>query len=78
MANEIVPAAAKEFPTFRAGIVNRRTKKVRVWWLWDGENEWKVNELSREQRSFPIRGIWNDTLLIERIESGWTADAEDI
>lgn len=78
VANEIVPAAAKEFPTFRAGVVDPQTKKVGVWWLWDGENEWKVNVLSREQRSFPIRGIWNDTLLIERIDSGWTADAEDV
>ena len=42
-----------------------------IWWLWDGEKEWKVGTLSPEMRAFPILGIVNDTALIEMIEAGW-------
>jgi len=67
-----VPDFAKPFPLFRSGVVDPATRKVKVWWLWDGEKEWKVGDITLEQRKLPLRGIWNDTLLIERIESGWT------
>ncbi|MCG7564632.1 hypothetical protein [Pseudoalteromonas sp. McH1-42] len=66
-----------EFPVFRAGVVDPSTGKVAVWWLWDGQNEEKVGKLSSEQRKLPIRGVWNDTLLIERIESGWTPETDN-
>lgn len=71
VARDAVPPEAAEFPVFRAGVVDPTTGKVAVWWLWDGEREWRVGTLSDEQRSLPIRGVWNDTLLIERILAGW-------
>jgi hypothetical protein len=74
--NVAVPLEAQSFPTFRAGMANPPTDKVKVWWLWDGEKEWRVGELTDEQRSLSIRGVWNDTLLIERIESGWTPETD--
>jgi YD repeat-containing protein len=37
-----------------------------------GEKEWKVGDITAEQRKLPLRGIWNDTLLVERIEAGWS------
>ena len=76
VANEPVPAEAQEFPVFRAGVVNPATGKVDVWWFWDGEREWRVGPISEEQRRMPIRGVWNDTLLIERIVSGWTPETD--
>lgn len=66
----------KPFPLFRNGVPDRKTKKVSVWWLWDGEKSWIVGELTAAQRKLPLRQIWNDTLLIERIESGWTPSTE--
>lgn len=60
----------KTFPIFRAGVANQ-SGVVEVWWLWDGENEERVGNLSPDQMKFPIRGAINDTLLIERICSGW-------
>jgi hypothetical protein len=60
------------FPIFRGGNADPKTKKVAVWWFWDGEKEWKVGAITPEQRQMPIIGVWNDTLLVERIESGWT------
>jgi len=72
VANSPVPEFAKAFPIFRAGIRDPAKPNVEVWWFWDGEKEWRVGDISPEQRKMPLRGIWNDTLLIERIESGWT------
>jgi hypothetical protein len=74
--NLTVPPDAKTFPIFRCGVVDPATRKVGVWWLWDGEKEWRVGDLSMEQRALSIRGVWNDTLLIERIESGWRPETD--
>ncbi|OHA83396.1 MAG: hypothetical protein A2937_03680 [Candidatus Yonathbacteria bacterium RIFCSPLOWO2_01_FULL_47_33b] len=76
VGNAPVPDFAKKFPTFRAGVADPATGKVTTWWLWDGEKEWRVGDLTPEQRKMPIRGIWNDTLLIERIESGWKPETD--
>jgi hypothetical protein len=72
VSNCPVPDFAKPFPLFRTGVEDPATRKVKVWWLWDGEKEWKVGDITTEQRKLSLRGIWNDTLLIERIEAGWT------
>lgn len=72
VGNLSVPNEFTRFPIFRAGVVDPSTGKVTTWWLWDGESEEKVGSLSEEQKHLPIRGVWNDTLLIERIESNWS------
>jgi hypothetical protein len=59
------------FPTFRAGVIDAQTGAVGTWWLWDGENEWRVGALSPHQRQFPVRGVMNDTALVERIVEEW-------
>ena len=66
------------FPLFRAGAVNPKTRKVDQWWLWDGEKEWPIGSLTAEQRRLPIRGCWNDTFLIDRIEEGWTPEKDNL
>ncbi len=71
-SQEIVPEPFRKFPIFRASHLTREGYKG-GWWLWDGEKEWYVGELTLEQRHYPIRAIWNDTLLIQRIEEGWTS-----
>lgn len=65
---------AKRFPTFRAGVEDPATGRVALWWLWDGQKEWRVGPLTAELRPLPIRDVWNDTLLKERILSGWTSE----
>ncbi|BET12083.1 hypothetical protein [Pandoraea sputorum] len=69
--NYKIPEHSVRSPIFRTGIVDPSTKKVESWWLWDGETEWEVGALTDELRKLPIRGAWNDTLLVERIEEGW-------
>lgn len=64
------------FPLFRNGNSDPKTKKVAAWWFWDGEKSWKVGEITPEQRKMPIRGVWNDTLLIQRIEEDWRPETD--
>ena len=72
-----VPTGVNEFPLFRAaGIPNPGTGEL-DWWLWDGSREWRVGSLTPDQRSLPIRSIWNEALLMDRIASGWRA-SEDV
>ena len=71
VGHEDVAPRNKPFPVFRNGIADPKTKKVSVWWFWDGEREWRVGNITPEQRSMPIVGVWNVAFLVERIESGW-------
>jgi hypothetical protein len=76
VANVPVPPHAQPFPLFRSGVPDPATGKVRVWWLWDGEREWRIGELTKEQRSLSILGVCNDAFLIERIEAAWTPETD--
>jgi len=71
VAEEPIPEWACPFPVFRQGNADANGH-VRIWFLWDGEREWRVGTLSEEQRKFPVMpGVWNNTLLVERIAEGW-------
>jgi hypothetical protein len=72
VGHENVALHNQPFPIFRNGIADPKTKKVAVWWFWDGQKEWKVGAITAEQRKMPIAAVWNDTMLVERIEGGWT------
>jgi hypothetical protein len=72
VSQQEVATQNKPFPLFRGGNPDPNTKRVAVWWFWDGEKEWKVGEITPEQRKMPLREIWNDTMLVKRIEAGWT------
>ncbi len=71
VGNLPIPEALRPFPLFRDGVADPKTKKVASWWLWDGEKEWQIGALTPDQRKLPIRSVWNDSILIERIEEGW-------
>ena len=73
VANEPIAARHMKFPTFRG-----RMSTDHPWWLWDGVKSWKVGSLTEKQLAeLPPSGVWNDTLLIQRIEQGWR-HADDI
>jgi hypothetical protein len=59
-----------EFPLFRAGVADE-FGKYRDWWLWDGNSEVRLGVLAPGQEELPIRGVINDTLLFQRVESIW-------
>ena len=74
--NQPVPPDAQVFPVFRNGIPDPKTRKVKIWWFWDGEKEWKVGNLTNEEKRMPILAIIGDELLVKRIESGWTPETD--
>jgi hypothetical protein len=71
VANEVIPDAKQAFPVFRSrAIIGDR---VGPWHIWDG----KVDRLARRRDRWTrhaVRAVWNDTLLINRIASGWSPD----
>jgi hypothetical protein len=69
-----IPDEFVSFPTFRAGVPSP-DGQIDTWWTWDGVNETYVGALTPEIAAMPSRGIINDTLLFERIESGWNDNA---
>jgi hypothetical protein len=71
-----VPVHGGEFPLFRAPGWRDRSGNVLDWWLWDGIKSWKIGELNPGQRKLPIQEVINDTLLLERIEQGWTPETD--
>jgi hypothetical protein len=77
VASEPIPKHSASFPIFRSFHRDPTGKRAGPWFLWDGLRDWRVETLSDEQlRNYPPRGIWNDTLLIERILAGWRHEHE--
>ena len=76
VANVPVPKQLSSFPIFRSGTPDPTTRKVQTWWLWDGEKEWRIGNLSPEQRSLPVRSIWTPKFLVGRIEEGWRPETD--
>lgn len=77
VASEPVPKHSASFPIFRSFHRDVTGKRAGPWFLWDGQREWSVEALTEEQlRDYPPCGIWNDTLLIERILAGWRHEHE--
>lgn len=66
-----VPPHEQPFPVFRGGVIDPRTKRVDVWWLWNGKREWRVGSLNSERMKLPLRVWMGAAALIERLESNW-------
>jgi len=71
VANEPIPQFAQQRPPMRKHGGIDADGKVLNWWIWDTKEEILVDQLNEEQRCYSIASIWNDTMLIERISSGW-------
>jgi hypothetical protein len=78
VAHESIPPSSGTMPLFRARGHIDRDGYVHDWRLWDGEKSVHIGKLSHEQRKLPIKELWNDTLLIERIEQEWTPEKEPL
>ncbi len=70
VANGAVPPAARTFPLMRAGA-HLPNGEVRAWWLFDGEREWRIPELTPEHAELSIVEIPNPALIRQRIAAGW-------
>lgn len=79
VGNVLVPKEAQAFPLFRVkGLIDKETKKARRWGLWDGEGRSTTlnRPLTEAEKCLPILGVINDTLLVERIETGWRSELD--
>ena len=77
VGNVQIPHDRQALPVFRSGMPPPGGGPIRNWWLWDGEREWQVGVLDPEQWKLPRSSIINDTLLVERIESGWRQEGAE-
>src|ERR1700722_6424743 len=59
VAHEQIAPENKPFPLFRNGIADPKTKKVSVWWFWDGQKEWRVGDSTPEYRKQTITTVWS-------------------
>ncbi|GAA5497653.1 hypothetical protein Rhal01_03853 [Rubritalea halochordaticola] len=63
-----LPEKLRDFPLFRSGTPNHKTGKVEVWWLWDGENDIRIGELSEEQKQLPRAGALDNEAMVIHLE----------
>lgn len=76
VTNLPVPEHAVEFPRFReAGFIDREGR-VLDWSIWDGKTSRRLERLTPDLERLPILAVWNDTLLIQRIEEEWTPEKD--
>jgi hypothetical protein len=78
VGNVSVPDRLADFPIFRSGTPDPNSKKVKAWWLWDGNKEWRVGTLTPEERRYPLLAVWTYPLLIERIEKRWKPENDPV
>ena len=72
VGHEDIALPNQTFPIFRGANEGPKATKVSVWWLWDGEKEWRYEgPLTPEFYKLPIDGVWNAEYLVHRIEEGW-------
>ena len=74
VAHEEVPEGSRDIPLLRSSMRYRDQSGRMIegdWWLWNGKEEWRIGQLPDELRGLSLKELWNDTLLIERIASGW-------
>lgn len=77
VGNFEVPEFAQKFPIFKnmKYLFKRPKPEEAEWSLWDGEKSWFVGKLSsEEQMKYPKKSAFNDTGLIEAIETGMSGD----
>lgn len=76
--NYPLPRDARAFPAFRiGGLPDPKTNAISRWSRWDGWASQPIAHMGREDWSLPPLETINDTLLIERIVSGWRPEHEE-
>ena len=76
VAGETIPASAQKLPTMRRPGARDVNGRVLNWWIRDSHGEKKIDKLNGEQKSYSLAVIWNNTILVERICSGWRPEME--
>ena len=81
VASKVVEVVAQSSPPkvpkrFRRPGEVHEDGTVETWVIEGGWRDIVKHELSDEERSIPIAGIWNHASLSERLASGWTPETD--
>jgi hypothetical protein len=74
VANEEIPEESRGLPMMRLSSSYRDKSGKIVEYdcrIWDGTELRNIGKLTNEYRHLSLLQVWNDTILIERIVSGW-------
>lgn len=71
-----VPARCAAFPLFRTDGGSLRNGKAPRWWFWDGERDWLIGQITREQRRMPLAEVLSETALVNRLVEQWTPESD--
>jgi hypothetical protein len=67
-----VPERYNKLPLFKSpGGRDWSTGAVKIWWLWQGGDDWREEPLAVEHYDLPDKALVGHTPLIEYIETGW-------
>lgn len=72
VGSAIIPESARQMPTMRMPGLRDASGRPESWWLWQDGEERRLPRLGPDERRLSIAAVVNDTLLIDRIISGWT------
>ena len=75
VAEEAIPVRSSRWPIFKQSTQLPGFKPR--WGFWDGERHWHKSSITRKERSFPELQIVNDTMLVEMIQTKYTAEDEE-
>jgi hypothetical protein len=74
--NLAVPSQFADFPLMRkAGLEPLGGGKL-DWWLWDGNEDWRIGPLTPDQRKLSIASVVNYTMLIHMIDTDWRPETD--
>ena len=71
-----IPQGSEKPAVMRRPGARAQDGRVKTWFINNGKSETLVTHLNEDQRDLSIMAIWNDTLLISRIESEWQPSHE--
>jgi len=68
-----IAQANAKFPIFKSTFLEEPSGETsNVWWLWNGEQEWRVESLTEFERNYPNKEIPSPDVFVSRIGNGWT------
>jgi hypothetical protein len=76
VGNTPVPGQYRDVPPMRLAGARLPGGKILNWWALEDGKEWRLGELTPEQRRWSIASVINDTLLVKRIEQDWRPEME--
>ena len=76
IGNAHISTSIRKFPLFRYGIPHPLTRKVEVWYFWNGKRYCKIGVLTESVKKLSIVGIFDFEFLKNALEEGWRPEID--